>query len=70
MNELDRLGTAVGIARQGADVAREYFDRFDRLNVEKKGLQDFVSEADREVELTIRQALQDAFPDDGIIGRV
>ncbi len=69
MNELQhRLDIAMGIACRGAAVGREYFDRFDHLNVEKKGVQDFVSEADREVEQLIRQALQEAFPDDGIIG--
>jgi myo-inositol-1(or 4)-monophosphatase len=63
-----RLDTAVQIANSGATVAREYFDRFDHLTIEKKGIQDFVSEADREVEQVIRQALRQAFPDDGIIG--
>ncbi len=68
MDLQSRLSTALDIANRGAALAREHFDRFDELKVESKGLQDFVSQADREVEQLIREALQEAFPDDGIIG--
>lgn len=38
------------------------------LNIEVKGLQDWVSNADKSVEDQIRAALMDAYPDDGIVG--
>ncbi len=49
-------------------MALGYFRRFDGLKVEVKSHQDFVSEADRNVEAFVRKALADAFPDDGIVG--
>jgi len=49
-------------------MAADYFRRWNDLTIEVKGHQDFVSEADRNVELAVRAALEDAFPDDGIVG--
>jgi myo-inositol-1(or 4)-monophosphatase len=38
------------------------------LDIVDKGLQDFVSEADQNVELHIRKLIEEAYPEDGIIG--
>lgn len=38
------------------------------LNIEAKGVQDFVTEADQQVEIYIRQTLERLFPDDGFFG--
>lgn len=63
-----RLDAAVSIAHKAADTALALFRNRDELQVEVKGLQDWVSNADRSVEDEIRAALLAAFPDDGIIG--
>jgi myo-inositol-1(or 4)-monophosphatase len=46
----------------------DYFRRLGGLEIEAKGHQDFVTEADREVELLIRARLAEAWPDDAIVG--
>ncbi|WP_415183668.1 inositol monophosphatase family protein [Phaeovulum sp.] len=63
-----RYAEAQRIAREAGALALEYFRHWDRLAVETKGHQDFVSEADKNVELKVRAALAEAFPDDGIVG--
>lgn len=63
-----RLATARRIAADAGEMALEYFRKWDRLTIDVKGHQDFVSEADRNVELAVRAALAEAFPDDGIVG--
>lgn len=63
-----RLAAARRIADMAGALALDYFRDWDRLTVDMKGHQDFVSEADRNVELAVRAALADAFPDDGIVG--
>lgn len=45
-----------------------YFRSISELVIEQKGTQDLVSNADREVELFIRQRFAEVFPDDGIVG--
>ncbi|MEM7258137.1 MAG: inositol monophosphatase family protein, partial [Pseudomonadota bacterium] len=50
------------------ELAGHYYRRFDALNIESKGHQDLVSNADREVELLLRQAIEAEYPDDGIVG--
>ena len=64
----DRSETALEIARSGGALALDYFQRVSSLKIVDKGLQDFVSEADRAVELHIRSLIQAAFPEDGIVG--
>ncbi len=49
-------------------MALEYFRRWTELTIDMKGHQDFVSEADRNVELAVRAALAQAFPQDAIVG--
>ncbi len=51
-----------------AELALKFFHERDTLRIETKGLQDWVSAADRDVERAIRQLLEQSFPDDGIIG--
>lgn len=68
------IGARLDLARRLAiEVGREA-EAFRRsadataLAVSTKGLQDFVSAADRHAEQTIRSALARAFPDDGFVG--
>ena len=64
----NRSETAVDIARSAGDRAVSYFERLGTLVIEDKGPQDFVSEADKAVELHVRDAIAAAFPEDGIVG--
>ena len=69
MNDLDRrLEVAVAAAREAGVLARSEFANLERITIEKKGLQDFVSGADREVERLLKARLLGAFPDDGFLG--
>ncbi len=63
-----RAARAERIVREAGKLALSFFHSPDALRVERKGHQDFVSQADREVEMFIRDALDAAFPDDGIVG--
>ncbi len=67
-NMANRLDSATRIAREAGALARRFFENRDDLQVESKGTQDWVSQADREVELLVRARLAEAFPDDGIVG--
>jgi myo-inositol-1(or 4)-monophosphatase len=64
----DRYRSAQAIARRAGALAREHFDHRERLDVELKGPQDFVTRADRDVEALIRSELSQAFPDDRFLG--
>lgn len=67
-NLAERQAFAVQLCRQAGELARGYFaDRSD-LVVDRKGAQDWVSEADRNVETLIRKRLAEAWPDDGVYG--
>lgn len=63
-----RLEAAKEVCRAAGGVAKRYFEQLETLTVEQKGHQDLVSEADKNVELHIRQFLAEHFPDDGIVG--
>lgn len=56
------------IAREAGNLARDYFRNWQTLAVDAKGHQDFVSEADKEVELAVRRMLAEACPEDAILG--
>ena len=56
------------LVREAGALAAEYFRKREALTIEAKGLQNFVSEADRHVEQFIYQRLNDAFPADSILG--
>lgn len=69
MSELiDRFESALVMAAAGAQTALHHFTNHDTLSIETKGEQDWVSNADREVELQIRQAIKEQFPDDSVVG--
>lgn len=65
---MHRYDAAIRIAQDAGEVAMEYYRKLDDLPVEVKGHQDFVTEADRDVELFIRGELEKTFPADGIVG--
>ena len=64
----ERLDAARSICALAGERALAYFRDRAALTIEMKGHQDYVSNADREVELLVRQAIGRQFPDDGIIG--
>jgi myo-inositol-1(or 4)-monophosphatase len=71
MNEKDldeRMKVAVEAIREGGKAALDFFRRRDDLTIEAKGVQDLVSQADREVETIIRQRIARSFPDDMVLG--
>lgn len=63
-----RLDVAIELAREAGRVGVGYFKDLGSLTIESKGHQDLVSEADRDVELFVRERIAAAFPDDGIVG--
>ncbi len=64
----EREKFAVDVARRAGEFGMQYFRNLDSLTIESKGHQDLVSEADREVEVFVRKAIAQAYPDDGIVG--
>jgi myo-inositol-1(or 4)-monophosphatase len=65
-----RATLAVALARRVGREANAFRERMGPrgLNVENKGLQHFVTVADRQAEETIRGAVADAFPEESFIG--
>lgn len=63
-----RSEVAVDLSQQAGKLAVSFFQNLSEGQIEKKGRQDWVSEADKSVELFIREKLAEAFPQDGIIG--
>jgi myo-inositol-1(or 4)-monophosphatase len=55
-------------ARDGGRMALDHFRKVDDLEISEKSRNDFVSNADRGVELLLRQAITRDFPEDGIMG--
>jgi len=69
MNSIDsRLAYARDACERVAQTALALFNDRDNLNIEQKGLQDWVSNADKTVEEELRRLLQSTFPADAIIG--
>jgi myo-inositol-1(or 4)-monophosphatase len=68
MDVTERAARAAEIATDAGALALRFFSDQDKLRIEKKGHQDFVSQADREVEISVRAALAQSFPDDAILG--
>ncbi|WP_299695013.1 inositol monophosphatase family protein [uncultured Tateyamaria sp.] len=64
----DRMEFAVDLCHAAGDVARAYFANRATLVVDQKGAQDWVSEADKNVETFIRDRIGHTWPDDGIVG--
>tara|TARA_B100002019_G_scaffold65341_1_gene56073 strand:- start:181 stop:951 length:771 start_codon:yes stop_codon:yes gene_type:complete len=55
-------------ARDGGRMALDHFRKVDDLEISEKSRNDFVSNADRGVELLLREAITRDFPEDGIMG--
>lgn len=68
MTDTSRLEFTIDLARRAGALATRYFRDLGSLNVESKGHQDMVSQADREVELFVRAEISKAYPADGIVG--
>ena len=64
----NRFHAAQVLVRDAGLYALQWFRKLDSLKTEKKGPQDLVSKADREVEKMIRVRLQTLFPEDGFLG--
>lgn len=62
------LNTAVKAARRAGKVVMRYASQIDRLTVESKGRNDFVSQVDREAEMEIIEVIRRGYPDHGILG--
>jgi myo-inositol-1(or 4)-monophosphatase len=63
-----RFDAALAVAREAGDLASGYFRDRATLEVKIKGAQDRTTEADREVEVLIRERLLARFPGDGFLG--
>ncbi len=63
-----RLEFACDVARDAGALALRYFSDLASLNVESKGVQDMVSDADINTENLIRNAVAGQFPDDAFLG--
>lgn len=64
----ERRDFAIALCREAGKEAMRYFRDRNRLVVDRKGAQDWVSEADRNVETFIRERISRDWPDDGIFG--
>ncbi|WP_299692352.1 inositol monophosphatase [uncultured Vibrio sp.] len=64
----DILKTALSISEQASVIAMRAFATRNDYQRESKGLQDWVTEADRQVESYIKQMLSDAFPKHTFLG--
>ena len=63
-----RFAFACNVARDAGALALRYFSNLASLNVESKGVQDMVSDADINTENLIRNAVAAQFPDDAFLG--
>lgn len=61
------LNIATRAARAAGDIILRNIDKLDRLTIEVKGENDFVTKVDRKAEEVILDALHQAYPDHGII---
>ncbi len=62
------INVAVRAARSAGNIIVRHIDRLDRIQVESKGLNDYVSDVDRMAEAEILAMLSEAYPDHAIIG--
>jgi myo-inositol-1(or 4)-monophosphatase len=63
-----RYRFAQGVVREAGQIALDRYRRRDSLTIERKGRQDFVSEADKACEEFVAGALLKAFPGDAFLG--
>lgn len=64
----ERWAAAEEVARTAGAVALAHFRNLGSLTIESKGVQDLVSEADRQTEAVIKEALMTRFPNDAFVG--
>lgn len=62
------INVAVRAARSAGNIIVHHINRLDRINVEAKGENDFVSDVDRMAEDEIRASLKQAYPDHAVVG--
>ena len=60
------LNTAVKAARRAGNIILRHVNQIDRLTIESKGRNDFVSEVDRQAESEIIHIIRHAYPDHAI----
>ncbi len=65
MNALQNV--AIMAARRGGNVVMRHLNKIDRIKVEKKGHNDFVSEADRAAEAAVIEVIHRHYPDHAIL---
>ncbi|HED13241.1 MAG TPA: inositol monophosphatase [Gammaproteobacteria bacterium] len=61
------VNTAVKAARRAGSIIVRHLDRLDRIDIEKKGHNDYVSEVDHKAETEILAIIQQAYPDHAIV---
>ena len=65
---VERSNIAQKIVTEAGTLALRHFHNISSLQVDQKGHQDFVSQADKAIEVFVREKLSFRFPDDGIVG--
>lgn len=63
-----QMTIAIRAARKAGNILLRNFDRIDALNIQSKGLNDYVSEVDQQSETAIIQTILDAYPQHSILG--
>lgn len=66
--EKQRKEFAVQVCREAGELALSFFAKRSELVVSQKGSQDWVSQADRDVETFVRNRIAEAWPSDSIFG--
>ena len=67
LSKNDRCRLAERLAREAGALGLDYFTDLKTLQVDRKGHQDLVSEADKALEKHIRSGIEAAFPQDAIL---
>ena len=68
MNALQNV--AVMAARRGGAILIRHHNKLDKLKVEKKGHNDYVSDADRAAEAAVIEVIRNHYPDLAILAEV
>jgi len=64
----DRFEFGTALITEAGALAMSYFNSLDSLDIKSKGPQDFVSQADYNTEVLIKDAIKARFPDDAFFG--
>ena len=62
------LNTAIKAAEEAGEIITFHANKIDQLNIQEKGVNDFVSEIDKKAEEQIIYLLKKAYPDHSILG--